>query len=247
MRITAFPDNTYAAGTATRGYIVMYNPTAYDYDYKILWAEEGQAGAPATEQAYLRNQSESLSFEFLFDATGASPPGNHVPGGEEGSGKTDEPAAENLNAIEIITKDKHVEGAISKFFEMMYQKQGDTHQPNHLQINWGNLEFRGVMEKASVSYKLFNRAGVAIRATVSATFKHSMAREEQENTTQTNSPDLTHYRLASTSSNLPLMTKDIYKDPMLYLEVARTNKLKNFRKLKAGQRIAFYPLEKTTR
>lgn len=243
MRITAFPDTTFAAGTASKSYLVMYNPTAYDYEYKILWAEEGQAGAPATEQAYLKNKSESISFEFLFDATGASPPGAHVPGRELGNVQ----GSETINAIDKIREDKHIEGALTEFFNMMYRKQGDTHQPNYLQVNWGSLEFRGVLDTATVSYKLFNSQGVAIRATVSATFKQSTSREEQENETQTNSPDLTHYRTALESSTLPMMTEEIYRDPMLYLEVARTNNLKNFRRLTPGQRIAFYPLEKTTR
>jgi nucleoid-associated protein YgaU len=58
------------------------------------------------------------------------------------------------------------------------------------------------------------------------------------------SPDLTHYRIVKAGDNLPLMTQRIYGDPKYYLEVARVNKLVNFRNLKPGQAIYFPPIEK---
>lgn len=243
LKITAFPDSTYANGTAIESYVVMYNPTSYQYDYRLVWASESQSGAPAAEKAFRQNKSESVSFEFLFDATAASPPGAHVPG-DMSSQVT---APKTINAIDKIREEKHVDGAIAEFFRMTQKVQADTHQPNFLQINWGAFEFRGVLETATVAYKLFNASGLPIRASVTANFKQSISRTEQAQDPSTSSPDLTHYRFVEEGTTLPLMTSRIYNDPLLYLEVARVNNLLNFRRLKAGQRLALPPVDKKTK
>jgi nucleoid-associated protein YgaU len=43
---------------------------------------------------------------------------------------------------------------------------------------------------------------------------------------------------------LPLLTHNIYKKQDYYLQVAKINKLKNFRKLKAGSTLIFPPIAK---
>ena len=55
-------------------------------------------------------------------------------------------------------------------------------------------------------------------------------------------PDLTRLRDVRDGDTLPLLVNDIYGKPELYLEVARANRLFNFRKLKAASRLSFPPL-----
>jgi hypothetical protein len=55
------------------------------------------------------------------------------------------------------------------------------------------------------------------------------------------SPDLTHTRTTIAGDTLPLMTNKIYGTPKYYIEVAKKNKIFNFRKLKDGVPILFYP------
>ena len=43
--------------------------------------------------------------------------------------------------------------------------------------------------------------------------------------------------------SLPVLAYEIYGNPELYLEVARVNKLVNFRKLRSATRVAFPPVE----
>jgi nucleoid-associated protein YgaU len=61
---------------------------------------------------------------------------------------------------------------------------------------------------------------------------------------QDESPDLTHIRLVKAGDTLPEMCFNIYGDPRYYLDVARQNRLDNFRKLEPGTRIFFPPIEK---
>jgi nucleoid-associated protein YgaU len=58
------------------------------------------------------------------------------------------------------------------------------------------------------------------------------------------SPDLTHYRVIKKGDTLPLMCYRIYGDSKYYIQVAKANKLSNFRHLKEGEEIFFPPIAK---
>lgn len=245
LKITAFEDDTYE--TATKTFVVMYNPTSYSTEVKTTWIPEQGANPDARQLQFRSNQSGSASFEFLFDATGASPPGNDVPGDVNLSYLGDSlntTRGETVSAIDIIAQDKHVDRAIREFIQMSHTIQGETHTPNYLQINWGAYQFRGVLASATINYKLFNSAGLPVRATVSAAFQESISREEQAAEAGRSSPDLTHKRVVKGGETLPLIAKKIYGDASRYIEIARVNNLKNFRKLRKGQHIILPPIEK---
>lgn len=248
MKITAFTDDTYETSTET--YVVMYNPTAFSQEFKSKWIPE--EGLTDGKQYQFRTlESDSVTFEFLFDATAASPPGNDVPGDVNlsylgsSSPNRDRISGNKVSAIDLIKEDKHVDRAIRKFLDITQNIQSDTHKPNYLQINWGAFQFRGVLGAATVNYKLFNSAGLPIRATVSANFDQSLSRQEQAAETGRTSPDLTHVRVVNAGDTLPIMCKRIYGSTEFYLEVARVNKLKNFRHLEVGQEVFFPPLAKS--
>ena len=61
---------------------------------------------------------------------------------------------------------------------------------------------------------------------------------------QDQSPDLTHVRLIKEGQDLPSLCNEVYGDPQLYVEVARANRLDNFRSLKPGTKVFFPPLQK---
>ncbi len=247
LKLTAFEDDTYT--TSTKTYVVMYNPTAYSYEVKTTWIPEEGVDPDARQLQFRGNQSDSASFEFLFDATAASPPGDDEPGdidlGYLGDAiNRDSISNEKVSAINIIKEDKHVDRAIKEFLDMAQTIQSGSHSPNYLQINWGAYQFRGVLSKATISYKLFNNAGLPIRATVAAQFIESLSREEQAAEAGRTSPDLTHVRIVRSGDTIPIIANRIYGDPAYYLEIAKVNNLKNFRKIKVGQKLILPPIEK---
>jgi len=247
LKITAFSDDSYDQSTGT--YVVMYNPTTYSQEVTNKWIPE-EGLADGAQNQFKSNQSESVSFEFLFDATLTSPPGKDVPGDVDlsylGDSKPnlDKISGEKINAVDIIQEDRHVDRAIQKFLELTQKVQSASHSPNFLQINWGAFQFRGVLEKATINYKLFNSSGLPIRATVSASFIQSIPREEQAAEAGRTSPDLTHIRTVKSGDTLPIMCLRVYGTQEFYLEVAKANKLKNFRKLEVGKELFFPPLAK---
>jgi len=89
---------------------------------------------------------------------------------------------------------------------------------------------------------MFDIFGLPIRAKISASFTERTPSGLGAILSMLSSPDLTHTRTVAEGDILPLMTYKIYKDQNYYLQVAKVNKLKNFRKLKAGSTIIFPPI-----
>lgn len=248
LKITAFPDDFYESATAT--YVVMYNPTTFSQQYNSKWIPEEGVDSDGKKFQFRTLESESVSFEFLFDATGASPPGNDRSGEidldylGEGVLNTGDISDNKKNSIEIIEKDGHVDRAIREFLDITQNITSETHTPNYLQINWGSYEFRGVLGSATVNYKLFNNSGLPVRATITANFDQSLSRKEQAAEAGRESADLTHKRVVKTGDTLPLIAKRIYGDPSFYIEIAKANNLKNFRNIEAGQQLILPPIGK---
>lgn len=247
LKITAFKDEDYSESTAT--YVVMYNPTTFSQEFKSKWIPE-EGPADGKQYQFRTLESDSVAFEFLFDATAASPPGEDKSGDVNldylGDNAPDfgSISGNKISAIALINEDKHVDRALKKFLDITQNIQSDTHKPNYLQINWGAYQFRGVLASATINYKLFNSSGLPIRATIAANFDQSLSRQEQAAETARNSPDLTHERTVKAGDTLLLMCQRIYGTPDYYLEVARANQLNNFRKLTPGQKLIFPPIAK---
>jgi hypothetical protein len=132
---------------------------------------------------------------------------------------------------------------IQEFFKVAGY-DGEIHRPRYLKLIWGKLESKCVLIKADVAYKIFKPDGTPLRAVMDATFTENV--DDTTRTAEANdrSPNLTQVRVVKEGDTLPLMAYKIYGDESMYLEVARVNRLNNFRNLTTGQRIVFPPIEK---
>ena len=92
---------------------------------------------------------------------------------------------------------------------------------------------------------MFDMFGLPIRAKISAKFTERIVDGLSDVLGMLSSPDLTHRVQVKEGDILPLLTYKTYNNQNYYLQVARVNKLKNFRKLKAGSTLIFPPLSKT--
>jgi len=91
---------------------------------------------------------------------------------------------------------------------------------------------------------MFQPSGVPLRAVITAGFADSSDDTTRVALEQNQSPDLTHVRLVKAGDNLPSLCYKIYGDSSYYLDVARVNRIDQFRKLEPGTKIFFPPLEK---
>jgi len=219
LKIKGFKDERFRQEIADGEFNTLINPETYQVRYQISQNDQQAQGTSAAAPRFSKTLPEDLQLDFIFDRSGV------IKGYEDLLGEG------------II-------GDIDKFKHIVLDYNGDQHKPNYLIISWGSLLFKGSLKDMDITYKLFKPDGTPIRATIHATFKgfiEDSLRVARENN---NSPDLTHIRMVNEGDTLPLMTFRIYGDSKYYLEVAKANKLVNFRKLVPGQQIFFPPIEK---
>lgn len=198
----------------------LINPETYTLEYKVKTSDGQGQGTSGAQAKFEYTMPEELTFEFLFDNTGI---------------------------IDGKPKKDGIFEEVNHFRELLTQYQGESHEPYHLKLVWGNLIFKGRAIELGITYKLFNPDGQPIRAIAKAKFKGSIEEKKRAAKENKTSADLTHRRKLKAGDTLPLLCYRIYGDPKYYLEVAKVNGLGNFRFLEPGTDLIFPPIEKTSK
>jgi hypothetical protein len=191
-------------------------------------------------QALLNPTELSFSRKNLYQATqsaGTSAPQQSFTGGEpdqiqldlllDGTGVIGDPGSIGP-ALEALL-------ALTRF-------QGDTHQPYYVHAYWGRFSFRGILTQADVTYKLFDRAGEPLRATVKLSLKEALSPEEVAAGDRPSSPDLYQTWLVKDGEKLDAIAASVYGDPAYWRPLASANRLVNPRSLFTGQLLLLPPL-----
>ena len=219
LKIKGYKDERFLQEIADGEFNTLMNPETYRIRYEVSQNQNQAQGTSSTAPRFNKTLPEDLQLDFVFDRSGVI------------KGFADE------NGVGIIDD-------IEKFKKIVLDYNGNQHKPNYLVISWGSLLFKGSLKDMEITYKLFKPDGTPIRANIHATFKGFIEDNLRVARENNNSPDLTHIRVVGEGDTLPLMTFRIYGDSKYYLEVAKANKLVNFRKLTPGQQIFFPPIEK---
>jgi hypothetical protein len=198
----------------------LINPETVNYNVAIKYAEEGEntaTGVNKPEARFDRYENDKISFKLILDGTGA-----------------------------VIANQPTVKDQLDKLKEVVYDYNGSNHEPNEVTITWGGfLEgFNCRLQTMTVNYKLFKTDGSPLRAEVDLSFIESTPAQQDAQQRNNSSPDLSHLVLIKAGDTLPMLCQKIYKNPMMYLEVARHNGLVSFRDLKPGMEILFPPVKK---
>ncbi len=204
-------------------YPVMYNPEKLSKNISVNYQAQCIPGDTSQEQSYHSNQSGEVTFEFLFDATGTSV--NSI------NGK----AASTLGGVDV---------EIELFLKLAGERDPEEHQPRTLTLVWGTFIFNCKLKSAKVDYTLFSSIGRPLRATVTATFVGHELRVVQAALKKLFSTDLTKVHLVKAGETLPLIASEVYGNPNYYIEIAKANKLSNFRNIRPGEEIILPPVEK---
>ena len=199
-------------------FVAMMNPEGYTLDYKVTFNESQGHGTSGTQQRFFAKPPEEMQFEFLFDNTG------------------------------IIDGQPLEEGMYDKvenFKKLLIENDADSHEPRHFRLIWGKFYFKGRCTGININYKLFKPDGTPIRAICKVSFKGSIEETLRVTLENAHSPDLTHYRIVKKGETLPWLCYLVYGDPKYYPEVARVNKLSDFRSLPQGTELFFPPIAKS--
>jgi hypothetical protein len=190
------------------------NPNEITLSYEIEYDSAQGAGTNNSRMNFKKLKPGEMSLAFFIDGTGA-----------------------NGNQIDVQKKIEE--------FQVVTGYTGNIHRTNYLKVTWGKLQVkRCVLKSASIAYKLFKPDGIPLRAVITANFTDNSDDQTRVALAQDQSPDLTHVRLVKAGDTLPSLCDRIYGDPNYYLEVARANRIDNFRNLTPGSKLFFPPLEK---
>jgi len=197
----------------------MLNPQDLTQTRSISYDERptfGQVGSPLRFRAV---GPDTVGFSLVFDGTGVVKPTSA--------------AAEVKQVIEYVAELNRV----------VYRYDGMKHEPGHVRVLWGTLILFGRLQSMSTQFTLFKPSGEPLRAKVALQFKGFISQKQESLMANRSSPDLSHIVQVHQGDTLPLLCHRIYGDASYYADVARVNRLAEFRILEPGRKLHFPPLE----
>lgn len=221
----------------TDKYEVQVNPDSYTINHHVNYSRNNAIGSPGEDPKFDHTSPTTLDFTIIFDGTGVVPPK---------AGPLDNVPI--VGAVASLFSDEEgfdVMDQIRKFAAVVYDFNEAEHRPRRVRLTWGRQVYDGVLTSMSLNYKLFDVHGTPLRVEARVSFESALVDIMYEAVYKTSSPDLTHKRTILAGDTLPLMTHRIYGKPDYYIEVAKSNRIYNFRKLKEGRSVFFPPTKKS--
>jgi hypothetical protein len=197
-------------------FLAMFNPEQYAISEAIQWKPNVPSGKAGADPTFKSIQPREFTLEFTLDGTGV-----------------------NTNGVKIP-----VTAQVILFRAATTSVTPLEHRPPYLIVQYGLFICTCILKSSTVTYTMFDMFGIPIRAKISASFTERTNSTLNSIVSMLSSPDLTHYVQVKDWDILPLMTHRIYRDQHYYLQVAKANKLKNFRNLNPGNILTFPPIAK---
>lgn len=218
------PDGKTATGNT---FTLQINPASISHNFGHEYQKEDGVDVPLPLMKFKSTSSQDISFDFYLDATGIVP---------DVTGKP---------------SDTDIDAEIEKFKETTYYYNSNTHEPPYCQIKLNDADlikykktsFVGRLVTMKIAYTLFTPNGKPIRAKVSVAFKSTCSKSTATKVAGKSSPDLTHLITIKAGDSLPMLCKKIYGKAHYYPQIAKINKLVNFRYLKPGTELTFPPMK----
>lgn len=204
----------------------MYNPTSFSQKYGSEIVEKKTSGKTAGVLEFKRLSTEKVSFKLLIDGTGASPGSNLV-------------GANSTSLVASATKG--VDLMVQYLLKAVIGLNKETHDMNDLTLVWGVYKMKAKVSAVTVNYTMFDRIGRPLRAEVDISFEQLA---DVSLLSKFKSPDVTKTYIVKAGDTLPLIALREYDDESFYLEIAKVNNLKNYRKLEPGMTLVMPPFNK---
>lgn len=213
-------------------FVFQVNPESYRRRFGIQYTNSGRApGTMSDTGTYNNTQPETFTVDILFDTSGVI-------------------KNESLISLAIVNpfaneKPDDVTTRIEKLKNFCYNFQSDPHRPYYIRLCWGDVSgfFFGVVTSLEIEYKLFRPDGKPVRALAHLSLSEAEDRVLTTRRQSQQSPDITHERVFKSGDELSFMSYKIYKSSNYYMDIAKTNQLNSFRKIKTGTVIQFPPLK----
>ena len=217
IKISAYTDKNFSWQHGSTLKLPM-EPEQISFGNSIHYRDDRQLGSTGGDIRFEKYGPATLSLKFTIDCTGV------VEGTQPGDSVYDK---------------------VNDLADLLYVYNSDGHSPSYVVVTYGELLFKGRLEKMDTKYQLFSSGGVPLRATVSLVFKRFMTSEEERKKFSKQSPDMSRLITVKEGETLPYLCYRIYGDSLLVREVARFNDLDSFRNIPAGTQLLFPPLKKS--
>ena len=195
-------------------FLAMFNPENISIREDLLWRNTSAPGSDGTNPVYIKTNPRTFTLDLTLDGTGVNTNGVKIP--------------VTAQVLLFRSATTHVLGVI--------------HRPPYLLVQYGLFIMNCIINSSNVTYTMFDMFGLPIRAKITATFTERIVKGLSDVLNMLSSPDLTHKVTVNEGDLLPLLAHNIYNNQNYYLQVAKVNKLKNFRKLQPGTTVIFPPL-----
>lgn len=112
---------------------------------------------------------------------------------------------------------------------------GDLHAPPVLRVQWGSLDFRCVLARATQKFQMFADTGQPVRARVMVMFNRFIDPEREAREVDRQTADFTKVHTVVDGETLAGIAAHHYDDPEAWRPIALANELADPRAIRAGQ------------
>lgn len=216
IKISAYTDKDFSQQHGSALELPM-EPEQISFGNSIHYRDDRQLGSTGGDIRFEKYGPATLSLKFTIDCTGV---------------------------VEGTLPGDSVYDKVNDLADLLYVYNSDGHSPSYVVVTYGELLFKGRLEKMDTKYQLFSSGGVPLRATVSLVFKRFMTGKEERKKFSKQSPDMSRLVTVKEGETLPYLCHRLYGDSLIVREVARFNELDSFRNIPAGTQLLFPPLKK---
>lgn len=216
IKISAYTDKDFSQQHGSALELPM-EPEQISFGNSIHYRDDRQLGSTGGDIRFEKYGPATLSLKFTIDCTGV---------------------------VEGTLPGDSVYDKVNDLADLLYVNNSDGHSPSYVVVTYGELLFKGRLEKMDTKYQLFSSGGVPLRATVSLVFKRFMTGKEERKKFSKQSPVMSRLVTVKEGETLPYLCHRLYGDSLLVREVARFNELDSFRNIPAGTQLLFPPLKK---
>ncbi|MBS0030003.1 CIS tube protein [Chitinophaga sp. 22321] len=221
----------------TKIFEVQINPETISRNFSIKYNEPDTKGTPGTELQFDKVNPEELELRFILDGTGVVP----------SAGLSADLVGSIMSALPAEAQGAYVPVRVAQLQAAVYDFKDESHRTPFLLVQYGKLVFMGLLLNMGINYNLFSPDGIPLRAEITLKLKAHTPFKDSMALLSLLSPDLSRHHLVLAGENILRICDDVYEDEKYYLEVAKANKLTNFRNLQPGTQLILPPIDKTAK
>lgn len=182
-----------------------FNPEEYTVNQDNTFASQAIPGLSGPILQFVNGNMQTLEMELFFDTW-----------------DTDNVAKQDV---------RELTGRVVKLLEI----DRELHAPPILRVQWGTLDFRCVLARASQKFQMFADDGQPVRARVSVTFNRFIDAEREAKEVNRQTADFTKIHVVVQGETLSGIAARHYEDPRMWRPIALANALGDARAITSGQ------------